>query len=204
MGLAIRAGFIAVAAALLGGCASGPPKSRELVVLVPDRDGKVGSVVVNAPQGTTTLDKPYTAVRMDEGRKADAPAAVSHDELKKRFASAIAFQPIRPISFQLYFQEGTDEYTQESKEAFERVFAEVARRKVAEVAVIGHTDTVGKGEFNDMLSLKRAERVRNDFVNRGIPTSSINVAGRGEREPVVLTSDEVNEPRNRRVEINVR
>jgi outer membrane protein OmpA-like peptidoglycan-associated protein len=54
------------------------------------------------------------------------------------------------------------------------------------------------------LSLKRAERVRKDFTDRGIPDNAINVAGRGEREPVVLTADEVNEPRNRRVEINVR
>jgi outer membrane protein OmpA-like peptidoglycan-associated protein len=46
--------------------------------------------------------------------------------------------------------------------------------------------------------------VRKDFADRGIPNSAINVAGRGEREPVVPTADEVSEPRNRRVEINVR
>jgi outer membrane protein OmpA-like peptidoglycan-associated protein len=111
---------------------------------------------------------------------------------------------VRPVSFLLYFREGTDEYTAESKEAFEKIFPEIARRKAAEVAVIGHTDTVGRTEFNDTLSLRRAERVRNDFVDRGIPTISINVAGRGEREPIVPTADEVSEPRNRRVEINVR
>jgi outer membrane protein OmpA-like peptidoglycan-associated protein len=111
---------------------------------------------------------------------------------------------MRPISFLLYFQEGTDEYTPESKEAFEKVFAEVARRKAAEVAVIGHTDTVGKLEFNDGLSRKRAERVRKDFTGRGIPPDSISIAGRGEREPIVPTADEMSEPRNRRVEINIR
>ncbi|MGH6692492.1 MAG: OmpA family protein, partial [Gammaproteobacteria bacterium] len=84
------------------------------------------------------------------------------------------------------------------------VFVVVARRKVAEIAVIGHTDRVGLIEYNDTLSLRRAERVRKDFVSRGIPTGAINVAGRGEREPVVPTADEVSEPRNRRVEINVR
>jgi outer membrane protein OmpA-like peptidoglycan-associated protein len=84
------------------------------------------------------------------------------------------------------------------------VFAEVARRKVAEIAVIGHTDRVGALEDNDTLSLRRAERVRKDFVDRGIPTGAIYVAGRGEREPIVPTADEVSEPLNRRVEINVR
>ncbi|MGH8622218.1 MAG: OmpA family protein, partial [Burkholderiales bacterium] len=122
----------------------------------------------------------------------------------KLFTHAIAAQPERPTSFLLYFLGDSDEYTAESKDAFEKVFAEVARRKVAEIAVIGHTDRVGPVEYNDTLSLKRAERVRRDFVDRGIPTSAIHVAGRGEREPIVPTADDVSEPRNRRVEINVR
>ena len=57
---------------------------------------------------------------------------------------------------------------------------------------------------DDGLSLRRAERVRNDLIGRGIPGDKIQVAGRGEREPLVPTEDEVAEPRNRRVEITVR
>jgi outer membrane protein OmpA-like peptidoglycan-associated protein len=63
---------------------------------------------------------------------------------------------------------------------------------------------MGPLEYNDTLSLRRAERVRKDFVDRGVPDSAISVAGRGEREPIVATADEVTEPRNRRVEINIR
>jgi outer membrane protein OmpA-like peptidoglycan-associated protein len=70
--------------------------------------------------------------------------------------------------------------------------------------VIGHTDTVGGVEDNDELSLQRAERVKADLVAQGIPADRIRAAGRGEREPVVPTVDNVDEPRNRRVEINVR
>ena len=203
MGFTLRAGLILLVAGLLGACASGPPKSREFVVLVPDHDGKVGAVVITSAQGNSTLDKPYMAARYEDGGKVET-APVAQEEVRKTFAIAIAARPARPVSFLLYFQEGTDEYTAESKNAFEKIFAEIARRQAAEVAVIGHTDTVGKTEFNDALSLRRAERVRNDFVDRGIPTIAINVAGRGEREPIVPTADEVSEPRNRRVEINVR
>jgi len=203
MGFALRAGLILLVAGLLGACASGPPKSREFVVLVPDYNGKVGAVVITSAQGKSTLDKPYMAARYEDGGKVET-APVAQEEVRKTFAMAIAVQPVRPVSFLLYFREGTDEYTVESKEAFEKIFPEIARRKAAEVAVIGHTDTVGRTEFNDTLSLRRAERVRNDFVDRGIPTIAINVAGRGEREPIVPTADEVSEPRNRRVEINVR
>ncbi|HOG02834.1 MAG TPA: flagellar motor protein MotB, partial [Accumulibacter sp.] len=38
----------------------------------------------------------------------------------------------------------------------------------------------------------------------GVPRDAISVAGRGEREPVVVTADEVAEPRNRRVDIKLR
>jgi outer membrane protein OmpA-like peptidoglycan-associated protein len=175
-----------------------------LVVLVPDQGGTIGAVVVTNPRGgSSVLDKPYSAALLEKGEGV-APPPVGRDEVTKLFAHAIAAQPQRPISFLLYFLGDSDEYTPESKDAFEKVSAEIARRKVAEVAVIGHTDRVGALEYNDTLSLRRAERVRKDFVDRGVPDGAINVAGRGEREPVVPTADEVPEPRNRRVEINIR
>ena len=199
---AARAGLIVLLAGVLGACADAP-KSRELVVLVPDSSGKVGSVVVSSPRGSSTLSQAYSAARYEDGGRIET-RPVAQDEVKKTFSVAIAAQPLRPISFLLYFEEGTDEYTAASKLAFDKVFKEVARRKVAEIAVIGHTDRVGRIDSNDVLSRKRAERVRKDFVDRGIPPDSISVAGRGEREPIIATADETSEPRNRRVEINVR
>jgi outer membrane protein OmpA-like peptidoglycan-associated protein len=199
----MRAGAIAAVAVFLGACAAAP-NTREFVVLVPDKSGTTGAVVVTNPRGgSAVLDKPYTAALLEKGEPV-APPPMEREQVAKLFTHAIAAQPDRPISFYLYFLEDSDEYTAASKDAFEKVFVEVARRKVAEVAVIGHTDRVGPVEYNDTLSLRRAERVRKDFTDRGIPDSAINVAGRGEREPIVATADETSEPRNRRVEINVR
>lgn len=199
----MRAAAIAAVVVILGACAA-PPNTREFVVLVPDPGGTTGAVVITNPRGgSAVLDKPYTAALLEKGEPV-APPPVGREQVTKLFTHAISAQPERPISFQLYFLEDSDEYTVASKDAFEKVFVEIARRKVAEVAVIGHTDRVGPLEYNDTLSLRRAERVRKDFVARGIPTSAIDVAGRGEREPVVPTADEVSEPRNRRVEINIR
>ena len=81
---------------------------------------------------------------------------------------------------------------------------EIASRPASEVMVIGHTDTVGGLEANDKLSLRRAEAVRDILVAAGVPGEKIELAGRGERETLVKTGDEVAEPRNRRVEISVR
>jgi outer membrane protein OmpA-like peptidoglycan-associated protein len=72
------------------------------------------------------------------------------------------------------------------------------------VVVIGHTDRVGTVEYNDRLSLQRAERVRAELVRLGVDPARISVEGRGEREPLVPTPDEMPEPQNRRVEVSVR
>ena len=82
--------------------------------------------------------------------------------------------------------------------------AELKRRAVPDIVVIGHTDTIGALEWNDKLSLARAERVREALIAQGLPATRITAAGRGEREPLVTTADNVAEPRNRRVEVNVR
>lgn len=199
----LRAGAVAAVAAILGACAA-PPNTRELVVLVPDQGGTTGAVAVSRPWSrTSVLDKPYSAALLEKGEGV-APPPIGRDEVTRLFSYAIAAQPQRPISFLLYFLGDSDEYTPESKEAFESVSTEIARRKAAEVVVIGHTDRMGALEYNDTLSLRRAERVRKDFVDRGVPDNAISVAGRGEREPIVPTADEVTEPRNRRVEINIR
>ena len=90
-------------------------------------------------------------------------------------------------------------------------FAGVERRgnefkvlKSSEVMVIGHTDTVGGTDANDKLSQKRAAAVREILIAAGVPAQKIETAGRGERELLVMSADEVAEPRNRRVEISVR
>jgi len=129
---------------------------------------------------------------------------VTEQEARQAFSAALAAQPGRPTSFILYFLEGRDELTPESKQVIGSILAEIAQRPAPEIIVIGHTDRVGSVPYNDALSLRRAERVRDELIKAGIPAESIRVAGRGEREPLVPTPDEVPEPRNRRVEINVR
>jgi outer membrane protein OmpA-like peptidoglycan-associated protein len=183
---------------VLGGCAT----SQDLVVLLPDKDGKVGKVLVHNPKGDTVLDSAYAAARTS-GSGLQRNTA-SQGELKDVFGSALAAMPPRPISFTLYFESGTDEFTEQSKQEVKRVIAEMARRQAPEITVIGHTDQVGPDPTNDALSLQRAERVKSILVGMGIPPERILTAGRGRREPLLRTADGVAEPRNRRVEISVR
>ena len=183
---------------VLAGCAT----SQDLVVLLPDKDGKVGKVLVHNPKGDTVLDSAY-AVARTSGSGLQRNTA-SQSELKEVFGSALTAMPPRPISFMLFFESGTDEFTEQSKQEVKRVIAEMARRQAPEITVIGHTDQVGPDPTNDALSLQRAERVKSILVGMGIPPGRILTAGRGRREPLLRTAEGVPEPRNRRVEISVR
>jgi outer membrane protein OmpA-like peptidoglycan-associated protein len=184
---------------LLAGCAS----RNDLYVLLPGKDGKTGALVVESEGKKQTLDTPYAAARVKNVGSVDGMKS-SEAEVKQDFGPALEAQPKRPVSFYLYFQRDTDEFAPESKALVNQIFAEIARRPAPEVAIIGHTDRVGSMQYNDVLSLRRAERCRDELIKLGIPKVRISVAGRGAREPEVQTADQVSEPRNRRVEINVR
>jgi outer membrane protein OmpA-like peptidoglycan-associated protein len=179
------------------------PVGNELVVVLPGPDGKVGTVVVERGGETVVLNQAYAASRIVSG-SAPQPQRLSDSEIRQAFAPLLAALPGRPKSFLLYFLEGSDEFTPESLVELDKMLAELRQRGAPDVVVIGHTDRVGSLQFNDRLSLQRAERVRAELVKLGIDQARIQIAGRGERELLIPTADEVAEPRNRRVEISVR
>ena len=172
--------------------------------MVPAADGHIGRIVVTANGGEPRLiDTKYGAERVRADGSIET-ATLSESEVKATFGSTLEALPGRPMSYTLYFLEGKDELTPESRVELDKVFAELKHRPLPDVAVIGHTDTVGGLEYNDKLSRARAERMRDMLVELGIPPERIQAAGRGKRELLVPTEDNISEPRNRRVEINVR
>ncbi len=197
-----RFGRLAALAAILLVAACGPKDN--LIVVLPSADGHIGGVAIHDAAGTTLLDKPYAAAEADRGASRVATGTVGSQQVRQIFQRALAARPIPPKSFRLYFLEGSDEMTPDSRQAFEAVFQDIARRPAAEVMVVGHTDTVGSLTDNDALGFKRAQAIRTLLISRGLAPDSVGAAGRGKRELLVPTGDQVPEPRNRRVEIIVR
>ncbi len=194
----MRGAAIVLLAALVAACA-GP---KESVVLLPSPTGQDTAVSVTQGSRQLLLTQPYAAARLSRSALDAYPS--SAQEVQGRFGSALAAQPLPPAQFTLYFIDGKDELTDESKKIVDSVFAEIARRPVPDVIVIGHTDTVGNGVDNDALSRQRAEVVRSAFVARGLAADKLVTIGRGKRDLAVPTGDGVSEPRNRRIEILVR
>ena len=75
---------------------------------------------------------------------------------------------------------------------------------------VGHTDRYGKTDYNDALSLARANTVRDYLIEMGVKAGKVTTEGRGNREPVVFCSTKPPKPEqtvcltpNRRVAIDV-
>jgi len=180
-----------------------PPPRADLVVLLPGRDGRPAAVVVQQDGREVVLDTAYASAGTGAGGRLELGQATSED-VQAIFGAALASEPPRPVTFILYFVEATDQFTSDSQALVEQIMLAIASRPAPELTVAGHTDAVGTDEYNDALSLRRAERVRALLIARGIPPSSIEAVGRGKRELRIPTVAGVPEPRNRRVEITVR
>ena len=191
-----------LAAALAAGCAS-EPVSPALFAVLPAPDGHVGTIVVERDGERHVIHAAYGSEQLRADGSLER-GSLTQAQVDTRFGATLAALPAPPATFILYFLEDSDELTPASKVELEHVFAELKRRPLPDIVVIGHTDTIGARNYNDRLSLARAERMREMLIARGIPADRIQARGRGEREPLVPSPDEVREPRNRRVEINVR
>jgi OOP family OmpA-OmpF porin len=66
----------------------------------------------------------------------------------------------------------------------------------------GHTDSVGSDAYNQGLSLRRAESVRNYLSNHGVSSSRLQAKGYGESQPVADNSTQDGRALNRRVELS--
>ncbi|PID61830.1 MAG: hypothetical protein CR986_02470 [Ignavibacteriae bacterium] len=71
------------------------------------------------------------------------------------------------------------------------------------ININGHTDSTGEPEFNNMLSKKRAESVKNYLVSKGISQNRLVTNGYGSSQPIVDNKTKESRKKNRRVEFKI-
>ncbi len=183
-----------------------PSRSPQtLVVLLPDAEtNATGRAHVSNPSGTVELATAREATIARSDRRPGPATLLSEEEVERMFGPTLAALPPPARHFTLYFQFESDELTSESRALMREILAAVKNRVLPEVAVVGHTDTMGTAAANLQLGLKRAATVRKLLIDAGLGASLIDVTSHGEGDPLVRTADAIAEPRNRRVEIAVR
>lgn len=71
------------------------------------------------------------------------------------------------------------------------------------ITIVGHADTSGPDDYNQALSERRANAVREALLSAGVSAGDMSTDAMGESEPLVETGDGVRSPQNRRVEITI-
>ena len=188
----------AMTALVLCGCA---PATR--VILLPQSDGSRSAIVVTSDKSSQAVSAPYQVAEVQRNG-AMALTRTTAEEVASTFPRLLAMQPAAPQTFILQFEPGTSTLTAESRALLPSVIEAARSRSGGEIIVTGHTDRQGSLEANDALSLERARAVQALLIEQGFKPELIDAVGRGERSPLIPTEDEVEEPRNRRVEVVVR
>jgi outer membrane protein OmpA-like peptidoglycan-associated protein len=76
--------------------------------------------------------------------------------------------------------------------------------KFTKLIIVGHTDSIGSAEYNETLSKRRADTIRNWLISEHkLDAAKISTEGHGEREPVAGNGNYQGRQMNRRVEFRI-
>jgi outer membrane protein OmpA-like peptidoglycan-associated protein len=105
------------------------------------------------------------------------------------------------ISDHVYFDLNSPNLTKGSQAVLQSVaLTMIAHPEIEVLEIDGHTDDLGSDEWNQKLSVSRANAVRSALIGLGVPAARLTVQGFGKSKPLVWGADEDSRQRNRRVE----
>ncbi len=107
------------------------------------------------------------------------------------------------VSFTVYFELMKANLTEAAAAEIDARLADIDATIVTGVSIDGYTDTAGADFYNQSLSERRAQVVREYLIDRGMAASAITTRGNGETGLARATADGVREPLNRRAEISI-
>ena len=114
--------------------------------------------------------------------------------------------PASPISrsYLVFFDWDKADLTARARQIVAEAAANSTKVQYTRLEVNGYTDTSGTPQYNQGLSIRRAQSVAAELVRDGVPKSAIAIQGFGETHLLVATGPGVREPQNRRVEIIIK
>lgn len=101
----------------------------------------------------------------------------------------------------LYFDTDKTTIRPISEGALNELAELLQRHATVKITLIGHTDNVGKEDYNLRLSQGRVESVKSELMKRGIDGERITTVGKGESEPIADNKTAEGRAENRRVEV---
>ena len=112
--------------------------------------------------------------------------------------------PARPLMLRINFDFNQATLTPEGRDQVDKLGEALAALRGETVQITGHTDLIGKPEYNQTLSERRAQAVAAEIAARhGFPRGQMRTEGHGMREPLYPGTGAQESALNRRVEIMI-
>lgn len=181
----------------LSGCAT-----ETTWILMPDQSGKVGAITVKTDGDFQVINQAYESAVLKSGTtRLVLSAPLSNEQVSQEYRRLLQAEPKQSTSFMLYFKSGSNELIPASALKIPEVIDRIKSQLPTEITLIGHTDTTGSDDFNNQLSLRRAQTVEKILKAKIPALDVINVQYFGAKKLLVPTAPNVEEQRNRVVEV---
>ena len=145
----------------------------------------------------------------DGALAAPAPAPAAAPAAPAAAPAAPAAKPAAPTSSKVtyaadaFFDFDKAVLKPEGKAKLDDLVSKVKGINLEVIIAVGHTDWIGTEEYNQKLSVRRAEAVKAYLVSKGIERNRIYTEGKGEKQPVADNRTAEGRAKNRRVEVEV-
>ncbi len=167
-----------------------PPGRYDVKVVVADKAG-------NQRSDTTTDEIEIVAPGQAEpAAPAAEAAAVSAGQCQSLLDNILAQQKIE-------FSPGNARITGKNASLLNRLSVAIQNCGDLKIEIGGHTDWQGPGTYNQALSERRANAVRDALLARGVGTDNISAVGYGESQPIANNRTRNGRAANRRTEFKV-
>jgi len=171
------------------------------VLLLPEKDGSVGKIIVIQNSKEIILDKPWQRVNT---ANLDKIELISKESVESDFGSLLDAMPKDVKNYRFYFKFGSSDMVDKSAGKFNEIVKHIKDNGILRIDVIGYTDRAGDDAYNKKLSMFRAKKIVNMLKAKGVDEKIISLEYYGEANPVVQTADGVPRKVNRRVEVTLK
>ncbi|GAA4005945.1 OmpA family protein [Hymenobacter fastidiosus] len=192
--------------------ASKQPLEATIDVVDNSRNELIASFRSNAQSGRYLVSLPsgvnYGIVVRQEGylfhsENFDVPAGAAYSEVVKDIALKKLDVGVKVVLNNIFFDFDKATLRKESTAELERLQKLLVETPALRLEISGHTDNVGKGEYNKDLSLRRAKAVVDYLVAKGTDKARLTFAGYGDAQPVAPNTTKGGRQLNRRTEFKV-